>query len=130
MAAVKANFTSEENPMEIGVGLGIGFASAGWARLPYNKNTTPSLTLTQISLWLHAIIIEVYLALTSAESERLREVSYQRQLERGFKNPGSAGLTGNLGDAPEYVPVSKRQWNSTTGEELLPMKRSTGDEES
>lgn len=32
------------------------------------------------------------LHLTPKESERLRRVSYQRQLEAGFKNPGHAGL--------------------------------------
>jgi hypothetical protein len=32
------------------------------------------------------------LHLTPKESERLRQVSYQRQLEAGFKNSGHAGL--------------------------------------
>lgn len=32
------------------------------------------------------------LHLTPKESERLRQVSYQRQLEAGFKNAGHAGL--------------------------------------
>lgn len=53
-----------------------------------------------LALILHAIGIELYLHLTSAEAERLRRVSYERQLERGFKRPGSAGITSDrLGDA-------------------------------
>lgn len=45
------------------------------------------------------------LRLTPAESERLCQVSYQRQLERGFKNPGAAGLVAQrLGDANPYIP--------------------------
>lgn len=108
---VDANFSSN-NAMEIGASMGMTFGSAGW-----------------IALWLHAIAVEVYvslrkhpvdvlstndlnqLRLTPAESERLREVSYQRQLERGYKNPGSAGLTAQrLGDANPYgyVPASQR----------------------
>lgn len=61
------------------------------------------------SLWLalmiHAIGIEIYLQLTPAESARLKEVSYQRQLERKYKFPGDAGITaGRIGDAETYVP--------------------------
>lgn len=53
-----------------------------------------------LALFLHAIGIELYLHLTPAEAERLRKVSYERQLERGLKRPGSAGLTSDrLGDA-------------------------------
>ncbi|RFN54370.1 hypothetical protein FIE12Z_1497 [Fusarium flagelliforme] len=58
-----------------------------------------------VALAMHAIGIEVYLQLTPAEFERLRKISYQRQLERGFKNPGSAGLTvDRLGDSEKWTP--------------------------
>ncbi|KAK3686908.1 hypothetical protein LTR37_019350 [Vermiconidia calcicola] len=87
---VKATNYSED-PLEISAAAGIGFGAAGW-----------------VALWLHAIAIEVYLRLTPAESERLRQVSYERQIERGFKNPGSAGLVAQrLGDANPYVPRSQ-----------------------
>ena len=87
---VKATNYSED-PLEISAAAGIGFGAAGW-----------------VALWLHAITIEVYLRLTPAESERLRQVSYERQIERGFKNPGSAGLVAQrLGDANPYVPRSQ-----------------------
>ena len=57
---------------------------------------------------LHAVGVEVYLALTPAESERLRRVSYERQLERGFLHAGSAGLTvDRLGDAEKWTPPAE-----------------------
>jgi hypothetical protein len=44
--------------------------------------------------------------MTPAESERLRMVSYEKQLEAGFEHPGSAGLTvDRWGDAPVWKPV-------------------------
>ena len=49
--------------------------------------------LMWIVLVIHLIGVEVYLRLTPSESERLRVVLYERQLEAGFKNLGSAGLT-------------------------------------
>ncbi|KAK6442732.1 hypothetical protein LTR95_001015 [Oleoguttula sp. CCFEE 5521] len=86
---VKAGFPNG-NPVEIGAGLGITFGSAGW-----------------LAFWIHAVAIEFYLRLTPAEGQRLRQVSYERQLERGFRQPGSAGLVAQrLGDADPYVPLS------------------------
>ena len=44
--------------------------------------------------------VEIYLALTPAESERLRRVSYERQLAAGYENPGNGGTTvSKWGDA-------------------------------
>lgn len=60
---------------------------------------------TWIALLIHAIGVEIYLNLTPAENERLRIVSYERQLEAGFKTPGRAGLTvDRLGDALTWQP--------------------------
>ena len=43
--------------------------------------------------------------LTPAEAERLRKVSYERQLAAGMRHPGSAGLTADrLGDAEAWRP--------------------------
>jgi hypothetical protein len=65
---------------------------------------------------LHAIGIELYLHFTPAEAERLRGVSYKRQLERGFRHPGSAGLTSDrLGDA-EWSPLKQN------GDDGVPLK--------
>lgn len=38
------------------------------------------------------------LHLTPRESERLRQVSYERQVEAGFKNAGHAGLVARHSD--------------------------------
>ncbi|KAF2729458.1 hypothetical protein EJ04DRAFT_588713 [Polyplosphaeria fusca] len=70
-------------PSEIGAALNISFGMAMW-----------------LALAMHAIGVEVYLHLTPRETERLRKVSYQRQLEAGMRHPGYAGLTAErLGDA-------------------------------
>ncbi|KAF2995208.1 hypothetical protein E8E13_001348 [Curvularia kusanoi] len=66
-----------------------------------------------MALWmafaLHAAGVEIYLRLTPREAERLRQVSYTRQLEAGLRNPGSAGLTADrLGDAKAWVPDDRR----------------------
>ena len=52
--------------------------------------------------------------LTPRESERLRQVSYERQIEAGMSHPGSAGLTAErLGDANPFVSHDKA--NEDTG---------------
>ncbi|KAK7962593.1 uncharacterized protein PG986_003418 [Apiospora aurea] len=68
-----------------------------------------------MALWLafllHAVGVEVYLYLTPAEHNRLRAVSYQRQLAAGMRNPGRAGLTADwLGDAERWtLPEAKAE---------------------
>lgn len=60
---------------------------------------------TWLAIILHVVGVEVYLNLTSAESERLRMVSYEKQLEGGYKHPGSAGLTSDRwGDVLAWKP--------------------------
>ncbi|KAM0710711.1 hypothetical protein Q7P35_001449 [Cladosporium inversicolor] len=73
VAAVNANFGG--STVELMSAMNLSFGMAGW-----------------LATSLHAIGVEVYLHLTPKESERLRQVSYQRQLEAGFKNAGHAGL--------------------------------------
>ncbi|KAJ8093020.1 hypothetical protein PM082_020499 [Marasmius tenuissimus] len=52
-----------------------------------------------IAMFLHAVGVEIYIHLTPGETARLRRVSYQKQLERGMKRPGSMGTVGDrLGD--------------------------------
>lgn len=55
-----------------------------------------------LAIVIHVVLLELYLALTPAESARLRMVSYDRQVKAGFKHPAKgAGLTATrLGDAP------------------------------
>lgn len=58
-----------------------------------------------LSTVLHIIGAEIYLSLTPRESKRLRQVSYERQLKAGFKNPGFSGTTVNQwGDDEPWVP--------------------------
>lgn len=60
-----------------------------------------------LAIFLHLAGVEIYLALTPGENERLRQVSYERQLERGMKHPGSAGLTSDrIGDAERWKPAA------------------------
>jgi hypothetical protein len=89
VAAVRANFGgSAANIMEIAAALQLGFAASCW-----------------LGLTIHAVGVEIYLRFTPAEAERLRRVSYERQLKRGFDHPGSAGLTAErFGDAEPWKP--------------------------
>ena len=83
--AVKASFGGKA---EVATALGLNFGMAGW-----------------LALFMHAVGVEIYLRLTPRESERLRVVSYQRQLEAGFRHPGSSGLTvDRWGDAEPWQP--------------------------
>jgi hypothetical protein len=62
-----------------------------------------------MALWmailLHLVGVEMYLNLTPGETNRMRTVSYERQLEAGFAHPGSAGITADRwGDAHPWQP--------------------------
>ncbi|KIX08622.1 uncharacterized protein Z518_03278 [Rhinocladiella mackenziei CBS 650.93] len=86
------------------------------------ESTTASFHLTfGMALWLslaiHAIGVEVYLQLTPAETERLRLVSYEKQVEAGFKRPGRAGLTvDRFGDAPAWKPINHLEMDDSEGD--------------
>ncbi|KAG9529425.1 hypothetical protein KCU93_g3543, partial [Aureobasidium melanogenum] len=89
---VTADFASD-NSMELSAALGIPFGAAGW-----------------LALLLHTLAIETYLRLTPKESNRLRQVSYERQLERGMSRPGYAGLVPErFGDAEPFQPASRHE---------------------
>jgi hypothetical protein len=82
---VHANFNGTSD--EVGAGLGLSFGMAVW-----------------LALLIRLVGVEIYLSLTPRETERLRRVSYQKQLEAGLKNPGSAGLTSDRwGDDDEWL---------------------------
>lgn len=86
--AVLANFNVPKGVEQVAASMQTSFGMAAW-----------------IAFALHVLGIEIYLKLTPAEGERLRQVSYERQLERGFSHPGRAGLTvDRLGDAEEWKP--------------------------
>ncbi|KAF1844308.1 uncharacterized protein K460DRAFT_162021 [Cucurbitaria berberidis CBS 394.84] len=108
--AAYANGTSPDQVALVAATFGEGDATNTGAALNINFG---------MALWLafaiHALGVEVYLHLTPKEAQRLRQVSYQRQLEAGMKNPGSAGLTANrLGDADEWVPEATRKESANT----------------
>ena len=80
--------TGSEGVDHVVAGFFAGFGAGGW-----------------LALAIHVIGVELYLHLTPAEGERLRRISYQRQLEAGMRNPGNAGLTvQRLGDAEPWIP--------------------------
>ncbi|KAK5117297.1 hypothetical protein LTR62_005914 [Meristemomyces frigidus] len=92
LAIVRADLTSAANIAEIAASLAIPFAVSCW-----------------LALALHAFAVELYLHLTPAEGERLRQVSYERQLERGLEPAGSVGLVAErIGDAAAWVPLHER----------------------
>lgn len=85
-----------------------------------------------IAVVLHLLLAELYLHLTPAEAERLRRVSYQRQLEAGMKNPGNAGLTvQRVGDAEPWTPKEIARDSEAVGDQA-PLRKdamsSTSDE--
>ncbi|KAG9943338.1 hypothetical protein KCU85_g8763, partial [Aureobasidium melanogenum] len=89
---VTADFSSD-NSMELSAALGIPFGAAGW-----------------LALLLHTLAIETYLRLTPKESDRLRQVSYERQLEKGMSRPGYAGLVPErFGDAEPFQSAIRHQ---------------------
>lgn len=86
-----AVLVSDAGPEGVGAGLNLTFGMALW-----------------LAIFLHAFLVELYLSLTPAEAQRLRVVSYKRQREAGFKNPGSAGFTvERWGDAPRWNPPAE-----------------------
>jgi uncharacterized membrane protein len=83
-ALVQANFNG--SAPQVAASLDLTFGTAMW-----------------LALLLHAVGVEIYLQLTPREAQRLRQVSYEKQLEAGFKHPGSAGLTmDRWGDAEPW----------------------------
>lgn len=73
---------------QIGASLGLGFGMGLW-----------------LSILLHLVGVEIYLNTTPGESNRLRTVSYERQLEAGLEHTGSPGVTADrLGDAAAWQP--------------------------
>ena len=64
-----------------------------------------------VALFLHMVGVEIYLRFTPKEAKRLRQVSYERQLERGYKHPGEGGvlMVSRWGDSDPFVPERKEE---------------------
>lgn len=114
-AAVQGQYLNPKGPEQVAAIFDMTFGASIW-----------------LAFFLHGIGIEIYvcdlqnrvgfiakvansflfqlkkLRLTPAEHNRLRQVSYEKQLEAGMRNPGSAGTTvQKFGDAPPWVPEHK-----------------------
>jgi len=82
---VHADFAAGK-PAETAASLRLGFAMALW-----------------LALFLHMVCVEIHLALTPREAQRLRMVAYERHMEAGLSHPGSAGLVvEKFGDAAQW----------------------------
>ncbi|KAK3073657.1 hypothetical protein LTR53_004563 [Teratosphaeriaceae sp. CCFEE 6253] len=113
LAIVRANLSQAQNVVEAAAALEVCFAAAGW-----------------LAFIMHAVGVEVYLQLTGAESERLRIVSYERQLARGMTPTGSAGLTADkLGDAEEWRPPAVDAEKAVDSRHASPVGESVGDDQ-
>ncbi|KAL6156901.1 hypothetical protein ACJQWK_06740 [Exserohilum turcicum] len=93
VSAVAAKFAGG-NIATIGAALNVVFGMALW-----------------VSLALHAVGVEVYLYLTPSETKRLREISYQKQIKAGMRNPDSSDLSahrlgGSYKRSPRATPES------------------------
>ena len=61
-----------------------------------------------LAFFLHTLGVELYLKMTPRESNRLRQASYERQMEKGLKPYGSAGLViERWGDAEPWKPTKE-----------------------
>ncbi|TDZ62089.1 hypothetical protein CTRI78_v003845 [Colletotrichum trifolii] len=90
-ALVHADFANPTSVAEVSVAIGMPFGMAFW-----------------LALAIHAIGVETYLRLTPAEAERLRNVSYKRQLEAGLNPAGRAGITvDRIGDSCKWQPEER-----------------------
>lgn len=94
---VRANMIKPLGSHSVGAAFELSFGMAMW-----------------LAIIIHLIGVEIYLGLTPRENERLRKVSYERQLEAGFSHPGSSGLTSDRwGDAEEWKPTKDNQLSSS-----------------
>lgn len=101
-----ANRTGSENPKVV-VEAGLFGGSAEGASASLGLSFGMSMWL---AIFLHGVGVEIYLNLTKNEGERLRNVSYERQLEAGYQHPGSAGLTSDRwGDVPPWQPAKPKE---------------------
>lgn len=83
-----------------------------------------------LSFLIHAFGVEVYLRLTQAEANRLKRVSYERQLAKGWIHPGDASwLTSETwGDMDEFDYVKRKPEveDANKAEPVLSMESGSG----
>lgn len=89
-AVVAANFNAN-NPAKNGAAFDVVFPMALW-----------------LALFMHVVRVELYSMLMPKGHECLWKVSWQRQMERGYRNPGSAGLVPEMvSDMDDWAPLIK-----------------------
>ncbi len=97
-APVLANVLSHSDPAQVGASFQVPVGMAFW-----------------VSLMLHMVGVEIYLALTPREATRLRMESYKRQRAAGYENPGSGGLVPEkFGDADNSYPLNSHFFQNST----------------
>lgn len=105
---------------------------ANYYGLPIEVNVALSIASgasALVALFLHAVGVEIYLYMTPAESERLRQVSYHKQLAAGMRHLGRAGLSvDRLGDTAKWSPHADAKPDIDIDVDITP--RSSSDEES
>jgi len=90
VAVVKADKNGLD-PVQIGANIDVSFGLCLW-----------------VALFLPIVGVEIYLRLARRESQRLRMVSYERQLAVGYKTPGGAGfVVEKFGDTEPWMPRSE-----------------------
>ncbi|KAK5136639.1 hypothetical protein LTR08_002653 [Meristemomyces frigidus] len=111
LAVVHANSLTPASALEAGAAASVGFGMALW-----------------MALTIHAVGVEVYLALAPAETERLRQVSYQRRLERGFADQDQdlsqlverRGGEGRFASKETGLPLAKSRTRGSSVGDLSP----------
>lgn len=103
--------TNETQPHHNTISVAASLLTPG--RMGYESALRVGFGMATWTAWVvHALGVEMYIHLTPGESERLRRVSYEKQLARGLSHPGSAGITSDRwGDAEPWTqrrPVTTR----------------------
>ena len=98
---------------ELGTGsaLRVAFGSSVWISLVFMAGLAELYVSHEISGHLQNQLIRIgdKISLTKNEDDRLRKISYQKQIKAGHANPGSAGLTSDrFGDVDWKKPSSPK----------------------
>lgn len=102
------------SPVNAGAALNLSFGMALWLAFAIHVVGVEVYVSFSTRYIEDTSLTELQLHLTPREAERLRQVSYTRQLEAGMSNPGSAGLTADrLGDAKPWVAEDERSSKDT-----------------
>jgi hypothetical protein len=91
------------------------FGMAGWVALAIHAFGVEVYVRPARTTLLNILLTVFQLHLTPEESKRLRQVSYERQLEAGHKNPGNSGLV-----SQPFRNIQEQGASSPLGKSLSP----------